>query len=167
MGRARTREPRNDDRPIDYLVMDRGVLLQRILDQQPVGRIADGISEQSGPGEIGEVCVGIPLAEQQVQPLAEIIGAKIRQSGPVPRRAKHGILGQGYRIGIAICERSNLRWRQLGVEKIVDRNVVGHRHFSRKSSGAISAATIMASRSAVKEWILASSRASEASSTRE
>jgi hypothetical protein len=125
--RARARQAGDDDRPLDHFFVYLGMLLEIILDQQAVGRIAHCVAEQEHAFQRVGAGVAVPFVDQQPQPLVEILGAEIGKAGGVARRIEHRFLGKLHGIRLGVFDRLALRMGQLRVEQVGDLDFLGHR----------------------------------------
>src|SRR5206468_11479917 len=74
MGRARTGEADDDDRRLQLDIVDLRMALQQVVDEQPVGRVANAVVEQDQAAEPGALVVVADLVQPEAEALLEIIG---------------------------------------------------------------------------------------------
>ena len=79
--------------------MDLGVALQEIVDQEPVGGVADRVVEQELALERIGAGIPVPLVDQDVQPFEIILWAEIGQARGSPAAGKDRIDAEVGRIG--------------------------------------------------------------------
>src|SRR5206468_1805090 len=118
-------EADDDDRRLQLDIVDLRMALQQVVDEQPVGRVANAVVEQDQAAEPGALVVVADLVQPEAEALLEIIGPEFVELRVLTSGGEDGVDTEICLRTLAVVEGQLLNVGQLRLTQVLDADDLG------------------------------------------